>query len=209
MIVGRPGSSVRPIRISDAGVDLALLFSALFLQRFSLSFGNTLLSLDTVPAAFIFAHQFASGRLLIQYDQLLWFLVVALIVTCTLLLHFKSTMLSSYFLFMVMYSLFTLSRPTVLDGYKATLRAFQFLVALLSLLAVAQFGAQFVVDGREIVRLFGVFPEFLLASLDTGAANTIIPITNGSSLIKSNGIFLTEPSTLSQITALGILIEIL
>jgi hypothetical protein len=199
------------IRISDAGVDLALLFSALFLQRFSLSFGNTLLSLDIVPAVIILTHQFASGRLVIQYDRLLWFLVAGLAITCAFLLHFKSTMLSSYFLFMVLYSLFTLSRPCGHDRYRATLRAFQFLVAVLSLLSVAQFVGQFVVDGREIVRFFGIFPKFLFASFDNegiNGVNTIIPITSGSSLIKSNGIFLTEPSTLSQVGALGILIEV-
>jgi hypothetical protein len=205
-----PGSSTGPMRMSDAGVDFALLISALFLQRFSLSFGNTVLSLDTVPVALIIVHQFVSGKLLIQYDRLLWFLVVVLAVTSALLLHFKITMLSSYFLFLVVYSLFTLIRPSTPARYQATLRAFQFLVGLLSFLAIWQFFGQYVVDGREIVGLFGIFPEFLFASLDSSGVtgvNTIIPITSGSSLIKSNAVFLTEPSTLSQIAALGILIE--
>jgi len=82
-------------------------------------------------------------------------------------------------------------------------------VAILSVLAIAQFFAQFVVDGRQLIQFFGVFPDFLLASYSAGGVNTIIPIYEGSSLIKSNGMFLSEPSTLSQITALGILIEIL
>jgi hypothetical protein len=195
--------------MSEAGIDIALLVCALFLQRFSVSFGNTVMSLDIVPAALIVVHQFVSGKLLIQYDRLLWFLAVGLAVTCSLLMNFKSTMLSSYFLFLVMYSLFTLSRPSTPDRYRSTLQAFQSLAALLSFLAMAQFVAQFVVDGRELVRFYGIFPEFLFASYDAGGVNTIIPITDGSSLIKSNGIFLTEPSTLSQIAALGILIEVL
>jgi hypothetical protein len=108
-----------------------------------------------------------------------------------------------------MYFMFTLSKPATGERYKTTLQAFQFLLLVLSFLAIAQFCAQFVVDGRELVQFFGIIPDYLLASYSIGGVNTIIPITEGSSLIKSNGIFLVEPSTLSQMTALGILIEIL
>jgi len=167
------------------------------------------MSLDIVPATLILVHQFASGRLLIQYDRLLWFLALCLATSTSLLLNFKSAMLPSYSEFVVIYSLFTLIRPSSEDRYKETLRGFQFLVALLSFLAVAQFVSQFAVDGRKIIGFFGIIPDFLFASFDTNRVNTIIPIYEGSPLIKSNGIFLTEPSTMSQIAALGILVEIL
>jgi hypothetical protein len=198
-----------PRRRSAPRVDFALLFCALFLQRFSLSLGNSLLSLDIVPAAFILIYQFAAGRLLILYDRLLWFLVLALAVTTSLLLNFKRQMLSSYSELIVVYFLFTLSRSVTRDRYRDTLWAFQFLVLVLSFLAIAQFFAQFFVDGRELVQFFGIVPDYLLASYAVGGVNTIIPITEGSSLIKSNAIFLTEPSTLSQITALAIIVEVL
>jgi hypothetical protein len=193
---------------SATRIDFALLVSALFLQRFTLPFRGTFLSLDFVPVALILLHQFLSGKLLIQYDRLLWFLGSALAVTCSLLLNFQSTMLTSYFLFLVLYSLVTLSRPSTPDRYKSTLQAFQFLIMLLSCLAVAQFVAQFVVDGRKLIMLYGMIPDFLLGTFNAGGANTIHPL-EGSSLLKSNGIFLAEPSNLSQITALGILIEVL
>jgi hypothetical protein len=206
---GTPTVSARPRWTPEVGIDIVLLACALFLQRFSLSFGNSLMSLDVVPAIFILIHQFAAGRLVILYDRLLWFLALSLAVTYSLLLNFKSTMLPSFSEFMVMYFLFTLSRPANRARYKGTLRAFQFLVLVLSFLAIAQFFGQFLVDGREVIQFFGIIPEYLLASYNIGGVNTIIPITEGSSLIKSNGLFLTEPSTLSQMTALAILIEIL
>jgi hypothetical protein len=202
---GTVKGAARPRWTSEAGSDLALLVCALFLQRFSLSFGNSLMSLDIVPAVFIMVHQFTSGRLLIQYNRLLWFIAAGLAVTYSLWLNFRSTMLPSYCLLIVTYSLFTLIRPYSKDRYKRTLQGFQFLVALLSFLAVAQFVAQFLVDGRELIRFYGIFPDFLF----TNRVNTIIPLGEASSLIKSNGIFLTEPSTMSQIAALGILIEII
>jgi hypothetical protein len=209
VVPGPSVSSVRPMRTAEANVNVALLVCALFLQRFSLAFRGTSLSLDFVPVVLILVYQFVSGRLLIQYDRFLWFIVAALAVTGSLLMNFKSTMLSSYFLFIVVYSPFLLFRPSTEEQYKSTLQWFQLLVALLAFLGIAQFAAQLVVDGREIIRFFGIFPEYLFASYNMGDANTIIPITQGASLIKSNGIFLTEPSTLSQITALGILIEVL
>jgi hypothetical protein len=53
---------------------------------------------------------------------------------------------------------------------------------------------------------YGIFPDSLLPPPDVANTNTIGTV---GSLIKANGIFLGEPSQLSQITALGILIEVL
>ena len=192
---------------SATRIDMALLVSALFLQRFSLPFGHTFLGLELTAIGLILLHQFLSGKLRVQYDRLLWFLAFALTATCSLLLNFKSTMLTAYFQFAVFFSLFTLSRPSTPDQYKRTLQAFQFIVMLLSCLAVAQFAAQFVVNGRELINFYGIFPDFLFGLANSGQLNTFG--TAGNGLIRSNGIFLSEPSGLSQVTALGILIEVL
>ena len=207
MLAETSAASIRRIYKSETRIDIALLVSALFLQRFSLQFGNTFLALDLVPVAFILLHQFLSGKLLIHYDRLLWFLALGLATTGSLLMNFKSAKLTSYFLFLVLYSLMTLSRPSTLDQYKSTLQIFQFLVMLLSCIAIAQFTAQFVVDGARLIMFYGMIPDFLMAG--SSGIHTIHPIEGIPSLLKSNAIFLAEPSTLSQITALGILIEIL
>jgi hypothetical protein len=122
--------------------DLALLASALFLQRFSLAFGHSLMSLDVVPTALILIYLFASGRVLIIYDRLLWFLALGLAATFSLYLNFNAGMLPSYAEFILMYFLFTLGRPSYEDQYKSTLEAFQFLVLILSLLATAQLSTE-------------------------------------------------------------------
>jgi hypothetical protein len=191
-----------------ARVDLTLLASALFLQRFSLRFGNTFLMLDFVPVVFLLVYQFGSGKLVIQYDRLLWFVALVAAATYSLWLNFNSKLLTSYFLLLTLYWLLTLSRPSTPGQYDSTLRTFQFLVMLLSWLAVAQFFAQFVVDGRKLIMFYGIVPDLLLEFFYRGGNEyTIIPLTG--SLIKSNGLFLSEPSALSQVTAFGILIEIL
>jgi hypothetical protein len=204
MLAETSATPISPIYKSETRVDIALLASALFLQRFGLPFFHTFLTFDFVFAALIIVHQFASGRLFVQYDRLLWFLVVVLAATSSLLLNFEGRMLTSYGLFVLIYFLFTLSRPSTPDQYKSTLQGFQFLVLILSYLAIAQFAAQFVVSGRKIIMFYGMVPDFLLARGAEGIGQW-----GGSSLIKSNGVFLPEPSTMSQIAALGILIECL
>ena len=186
---------------SATRTDIALLVSALFLQRFALPFGNTFLQLDLVAIGGILLYQFLSGKLLIRYDRLLWFLGFALAATCSLLLNFKSTMLTGYFLFVIFFSLYSFSRPTTADQYKSTLQAFQFLVMLLSCLAVVQLAAQFVGEYDRLTHFYGLIPDFLLGPVQANGP----PLT----YFRSNGIFLAEPATLSQLTALGILIEVL
>ena len=70
--------------LSPVAIDGALIFSALFFQRFSLFFGNSLISLDAVAVAVILIYQFARGRVLINYDRLLWFFAVAFTVSYSL-----------------------------------------------------------------------------------------------------------------------------
>jgi hypothetical protein len=201
MLAETAAAGVRPTDKSETRIDIALLVSALFLQRFSLPFGTTLLHLELVAIGIILFYQFLSGKKLVcQYDRLLWFLAFAFTNTCSLLLNFKSTMLTGYFQFVVFFFLFTLIRRSTPDQYKSTLQAFQFVVLVLSGLGVAQFVAQFAVDGGALMNFYGITPHFL----------HLLPVGRfEGSLLKSNALFLSEPSTFSQITALGILIEVL
>ena len=210
MLAETPVASISPTYESDKSatqINIALLASALFLQRFTLPFGNTFLSLSLVAVGLILLYQFLCGKLLIQYDRLLWFLAFGLATACSLLFNFNSTMLTGFSQFVVSFSLFTLSKPSTPDRYKRTLQTFQFLVIIISCLAVVQFGAQFVVNGRELIMFYGIVPDILLhAATDQATSGRVRTVGD---LLKSNGIFLAEPSTLSQITSLGILIEVL
>src|ERR1700749_1287300 len=155
-------ASARPAYISETRVDIALLVSALFLQRFAVPFAGTNLPLNLIPLVLILVQQFVAGKLLIQFDRFFWFLIAGFLVTCSLLLNFKSTMLTSYGFFIILYSLLTLGRPSTSERYESTLRAFQFLVFIIASLAAVQFVAQFVLDGRQVIMFYGIIPDFLL-----------------------------------------------
>jgi hypothetical protein len=207
MLADRSGTSVRLTYEMDKSatrIDIALLVSALFLQRFALPVSTTFLGLDFVAIGLILSYQFLRGNLLIQYDRLLWFLAFALAITSSLLLNFNSTMLTAYSQFMVFNLLFTLSRRSTSDQYKKTLQGFQFIAMLLSYLAVAQLVAEFVGEYGRLTKFYGIFPDFLFGAAQINQQNV-----DASSHFRSNGIFLSEASALSQITALGILIEVL
>jgi hypothetical protein len=197
----RPQANLASQGLTDASavrVDAALFASALFLQRIVLPIFGSTLGLDFVAATVIFAHQFACGRLFIQYDRLLWFLLLVVAATASWLLNADSKR-TSYGLFLVMYSLFILARPSTPDQYKGTLRAFQFLVFILSWLAIVQFLAHFVISPARLVMFFGIIPDSLLTH----------PGEAVEAGVKTNGIFLLEASYMSQVVALGILVEIL
>jgi hypothetical protein len=193
-----PGEPIYKLDKAATRIDIALLASTLFLQRFSLHVSDTGLGLDFVAAAFIVMHQFAAGRLFIQYDRLLWFFSLVLAASLSLMLNPGSRM-TSYGMFVTMYSLLTLFHPSTPDQYKNTLRGFQFLILILSCLGIVQLLAQFIVNPRSLVMFFGIIPSSLL----------VFPGESVALGQKTNGIFLTEASTMSQMTALAILIEIL
>jgi hypothetical protein len=203
----RDRQAPRETYTSETRVDIALLAAPLFLQRFGLPFLHTRLTFDFVFAALIFAHQFAVGRLFLQYDRLFWFLVVLTAATSSLLLNFQSVMLTSYGQFVLLYFLFTMTRPSTPGQYQNTLQGFQFLVLILACIAIAQIPAQFIIDPGRTLMFFGIFPDAVLP-YNGGGANTMGIIGPGG-LHKSNGIFLSEASEMSQIAALGILIEVL
>lgn len=119
--------------------------------------------------------------------------------TSSLLLNFEGRMLTSYGLFVLIYFLFTVSRPSTPEQYQNTLKGFQFLLLILSCLGMFQYLAEFIVDKERLVMFFGIFPSSLLTYAQGG-------VTSGQ---KINGIFLVEAATMSQIMALGILIEVL
>lgn len=189
-------ASLGPIDVSAVRLDTALLASILFLQRISLPMFGSSMGLETVVALLILGYQFAAGKIFIQFDRLLWFLVLVLVATSSLLLNATSKR-SSYGLFLVGWFLLTLTRPSSLDQYKATLQTFQFLVLILSWLAILQFLAHFIINPSRLVMFFGIVPNLSHpgGSVEIGA--------------KSNGIFLSEASTMSQMAALGIIVEVL
>ena len=127
--------------------------------------------------------------------------------TCSLVISFSGATSTAYAQFVLLCSLFILSRPSNPEQYKSTLQVFQILVMILSCLGVGQFVAQFMLDGTKLIMFYGIIPDIFFSN--AVGYHTTHTLEIGSSLLKANGIFLQEPGTFSQVTALGLLIEVL
>jgi hypothetical protein len=186
--------------------DVALLWSTVLLQRFALPVGKTVFGLLTIPMIFIILREFGVGRLRIDYDRLFWFVILMIAATASFLMNFQAKMLTSYGLFAVLYFLFLFRRSSTPERFRGTLWAYQSVSAFIAVVAIAQFALQFVIDGRELIHFYGIFPDSVLP---TTLWNTIISVPSKPSLIKSNGLFLVEPSVLGQTIGLAVVIEVL
>jgi len=84
----------------------------------------------------------------------------------------------------------------------APIRMFRRIAVVICAFGMAQFVAQFIVGVPLAFAPETYLPEFIIRY------NNMNPLTYGSSIIKSNGFFLIEPSLLSQLCAVAIVVEI-
>jgi hypothetical protein len=84
------------------------------------------------------------------------------------------------------------------------LRVFANVATFLAVCGMVQYGAQFVIGARYAFPIEFYLPD----SLRVLGYNNLNPLAYGAKVFKSNGIFMLEPSTFSQVTALGLLFEL-
>ncbi len=84
------------------------------------------------------------------------------------------------------------------------LRFFGSLSTFLAICGIVQFAAQFVLDLRYVFPIENLLPPEIIIQ----GYNNQAPLTYGSSLYRSNGIFLLEPSFFSQLLGISILVEL-
>ncbi len=81
---------------------------------------------------------------------------------------------------------------------------FRSMMLIIAFAGIAQFFGQVVIKGPTLFTFVGIIPSNLLSH----GFNYVIPVPGLGGLNKSNGFFLVEPSSFSQLTALAIIIEL-
>jgi hypothetical protein len=147
--------------------------------------------------------EYFSGRLVIEYDRFVAFLLLGLAVGISLWMNLRLNMLPSFALLMIFYFSLTLRRWTTPQRYRKTLQSYQFLALIISIIAIVQFLAQFVVDGQQLINFYGIIPEALTSPTQWTT------VRMAGNLLKANGLFLGEASEMSQVAGLALLIEVL
>lgn len=107
----------------------------------------------------------------------------------------------SQFLLLTSFAILTFAEPM---DEKVFFRTVNFWLAVIAVAGIIQFVVQFA--GIRIFMFTGILPKSILMEL--GYWNLEIPLGIGE-IYKSNGFFLVEPSVMSQLMAMGLIIEML
>ncbi len=187
------------------------LFACLCLQRFCVYLGDSPVYIALPVFLVLLAWLLATGRAALRPSAVLLFGLVACVgIVSTLVAldsydrRIGSISPVSLSALLILYIGLTV-RPTVRFDVRQGFDVFIFYIRLCAVLGIAQYLAQFVG-----VRLF----SFMLA---VPALKPILvePLFNyqpivayGSTVLRSNGFFLVEPSVFSQLLALGVIVEV-
>lgn len=179
------------------------IFSFIVLQKVAVSFSGIQFSIAFFSYfCFLFIMRINKNAAF-NWQRMIWYLLMVLAATIALLINPEKSSLSSFILFLIIYSTFTIDLfiPYLLKCKAKNI--FEQLLLLGAILGIAQFLVQ--LKGGTYFEL----SDFLPSSLKLAGFNTYYPLTYGSEINKSNGFFFMEPSFFSQFMALGIIIEML
>jgi hypothetical protein len=204
-----PAFSFSGFNGSQAFVHLMCIF-CLLLQRFGASFAHgqqLFLCIIAVPLLSLWMLVARKAR----FDALTGTLYL-LVAFCFLLssvvanldpdLHMRFSILSIGEI-LVVYAVLAIE-PAIGFDTKSTLKVVAFYARLIAVAAIVQYALQFIG-----IRLFSFaqFAPFLSPVLTETGYHVAAPIAYGSSTFRSNGFFLLEPSILSQIMAIGVVVD--
>jgi hypothetical protein len=182
---------------------VALIWIVIIVQRMAIKISNYQFSIGLVIFYVFIAIWFVRGDIFVNKKRILYFLIVISGISLSALIsssYSKSFSIQSLLLLLGLYF------PTIftfMAGKQAVaLKGFQMIILLIAIIGIAQFLLQLVgIPFRDWL-------NFIPADNVIYNYNYAIPISYGSSIYKSNGVFPAEPSFFSQLIALSIIIEI-
>ncbi|HYD32635.1 MAG TPA: hypothetical protein VEB64_17470 [Azospirillaceae bacterium] len=183
----------------------AVFISVSVFQRFAIRAGEGQIAIAFVLSMAALAVLLISGRISINPLRLVMFcwMSAMLVATLTVALAGYSVASMALMLAIALPYVFQIRRG-MLDPLEP-LRQFRTLVSGLAVLGVVQFFAQFVVGQQLAYPLDTFLPKDVF--LDN--FNTLIPLYDGFSALKANGVFLLEPSHFSQFVGMALVIELM
>ena len=206
------GSSVSFLRPERAGAFsfavtpvmlTAMLVGALILPRFALTFGQRELSATVVISLISVAVLAVTGELRLNPIRVgLFCLAIAAMLLSAMLGAGARNSVASFALLVCLYTAFLFVLRDGDGHFEVTLRVFRFLAFLIAIAGICQFVGQFAIHGETLFTFEGLLPDAILSH----GFNYVIPMGIGD-LNKANGFFLVEPSALSQLMALAIIVE--
>jgi hypothetical protein len=182
----------------------AMLVSTLFLTRFALTVGTSELSLPLVVMAGGSAMLIVTGAVeLSQARVLLFCAAMAAMLFATILGGSVRVSWLSYVNIVLVYLCYLGTAPDPRE-FNRIIALFRLFALIIAFAGIAQFFGQVVIKGPTLFTFAGLFP----AQIISHGFNYVIPAPGLGGLNKSNGFFLVEPSSFSQLMALAIIVEL-
>jgi hypothetical protein len=181
-----------------------MLVSTLFLTRFALTLGERELSLPLVVMLLGSVFLIVTGAVQVSQTRVLLFCAaMAAMLIATVLGGSVRVSWASYLNVVVVYACYLAVAPDDRE-FERAVALFRTMVLMVAIAGILQFFGQLVVKGPTLFTFVGIFP----AQIISHGFNYVIPVPGLGGLNKSNGFFLVEPSSLSQLAALAIIIEL-
>ncbi|MFO1057134.1 MAG: hypothetical protein U1E53_09220 [Dongiaceae bacterium] len=201
----QPASRVRAATVDPVAlrcVGLAL-FAEIFLQKVAVPLSKTTQISATLIVGFVaLGFLVVSGRAVVDTTRFALFALAMVVLVATQLIGGEAFSRTSLLLLMATYAIYVVRLQDRPGTFRASLGLYQTMMAIVAGAAVLQYVAQFRLPADLVFPL-----ETHLGPLLYQGYNNISPITYGSAIYKSNGVFLGEPSLLSQGMALSFIIE--
>lgn len=179
-----------------------LLIAVTLLQRFAVPAAGSQLGIGFVLGLAVTGWGLLAGRLVIEPVRFVLFSLVLAAILATLALGEGGFSLLSLAMFCLLYFPFVCFVPLKRHDYLLVLDLFLMLARLVAICAVLQFASQFVLGQGWMFP----FDRLLPAAFFIPDFNLVIEM--GGGLTKATGLWLLEPSHLSQLMALAILVEL-
>ncbi len=179
-----------------------VLVSVTLLQRFAVPALGSLLGVGFVLALLATAWALATGRLVVEPARFALFCVSAAGLLATLALGDGAFSAFSLAMLGLLYLPFVLVAPMRAAAYRRLLGLFQALALVVAASGLGQFALQLV--GAQAWMF--PFDRLLPAAFFIPDFNRVIEL--GGGLVKSTGLWLLEPSLLSQLLAVAVLVEL-
>lgn len=183
------------------------LFSAIFLQRFALHVSGYPVQLVQLTVLGLMIYLLWRRIALVDSARLLGFLALVCVFAIEGLISRGADSLTSLGLLLAIYALNIFVVTVSQENYVRILSSFQRMMVITATLGLTQFFGQFVVPAGWSEYLFS-FKDLIPADWLLPAFNTVIPVHQGGSVFKSNGVVFLEPSTFSQFLAVAMIVEL-
>jgi hypothetical protein len=186
------------------GVLVAMLVSILFLTRFAMTLGHSELSLPLVVVLAGTALLAVTGSVRISPTRLgLFSLAVAGLLLSVMFGGGTAPSYMSFLNLILLYACWLFVVPD--DGqFPAVIRILRGMLLTIAFSGILQFFAQAAIPGPMLFTWNAFFPYELLSH----GFNYIIPAPGMGGMNKSNGFFLLEPSILSQMMTIALIVEL-